>query len=146
MIDERKLNYLKHCYNEMISNEALSSVLKEKGVENSFDYLKKRIVNADTEMESEFFTAILKRIVDPNHIDDEEDLILYETEEDELFLRIFYGCGGQQFFIDTNFPEDSYSTFDAEDAFKHIITINGNKISVENYLSQIGYNYSYIVR
>lgn len=130
----------------MLGDETFSSLIKEKGVEHSFEYLKNRIINADTEMESEFFTIILKRIVDPNHIEDEEDLILYETEEDELFFRIFYGCGGQQFFVDTKFPEDSYSTFDAEDAFKHIITINGNKLSVENYLSQIGYNYSYIIR
>ncbi len=143
MIDERKLNYLKHCYNEMIGNKALSSVFKEKGIENSFDYLKKRILNADTEMESEFFTIILKRIVDPNHIDDEEDLILYETEEDELFFRIWYGCGGQQFFIDTKEPCDAYSTFDAEDAFKHVITINNEKISVEDYLLKISYNYNY---
>ncbi len=146
MADKRRLNHLKHYYNELIGDKSKALLVENYGIRNSFRYLTARILNAKTDKEADFFITILKRIVDPHHIDDDADLILYETSKDELFFRIWYGCGGQQFFIDTDYPEDAYSTFDAEDAFKHIITVDGRRMSVEDYLSKIEYDYSYIIR
>lgn len=146
MTDGRKLNYLKHCYKKIVENDRLKQWAVDTELESTYNYLIGRIQNAGTSKEEEYFTVLLKRFIDPKHMEDDEQLVLYETEKDELFMWVEFRPGAQTILLDTNYPDDAFSSFNAEEVFRHSITIDGESLTVEDYLQNIAFDYSYIER
>lgn len=143
MENENRLNYLKHCYKEILSDERSRKWATNIGLEKTYDYLMERIRNARTEKEECYFTILLKRFIDPKHRDDDELLVLYESEKGELLMRVENRVIAQTFFIDTKYKNEAFSTFSAELAFKRMITVDGESLTVEDYLRKIEFDYSY---
>ena len=143
MENENRLNYLKHCYKEILSDDGSRKWAANIGLEKTYGYLMERIRNARTEKEERYFTVLLKRFIDPKHRDDDELLVLYESEKGELLMRVENRVIAQTFFIDTKYKDEAFSTFSAELAFKRMITVDGESLTVEDYLRKIEFDYSY---
>ena len=146
MENENRLKYLKQCYKEIFNDKKARQRAINIDLESTYNYLMERIKNAQTEKEVQYFTVLLKRFVDPKHMEDDELLVLYESDKQELLMRVEKRVIAQTFFIDTNYPNEAFSTFSAELAFKHTITVDGVSQTIEDYLRKIAFDYSFNVK
>lgn len=142
MENEKRLNYLKHCYKEIFNDDNHKEWVKNICLESSFNYLMERARKAKTENEFNYFTAILNHYVKlwrGNR--DAHVMVLYSSDKKELLLWMEFDL------LYVEIPEGEagdMTCFDLAYSFsQHEITVKGKSYTIERYLELVGFDYSY---